>query len=379
MASPIKRLEWAFRHSVVYPLLRTLLNNRPHPERIDLRRTKKILILRYDRIGDSIVTTPVFRKLKKEHPGIVLDVFASPSNVSVIKLHPSVDRVYVFHQKLFPLLREVFRARRERYDVILNFIFNRTTTVGLLSKFIAHGGVSVSMGDEKYRFYFNQYHTLSKGEKHLAELHAEYVSRTFGIRFDREELSFDLPLEDASTRRVDEYLVAAGLSRRNSLGGGGFYCILNVSATEAARKMTHEQALAVTRWFVGENVAMLLVISAPEDEAWRRGIVEETNSPVCRSFPERGSESFAAVASLVSGARLVVTVDTSIIHLTSAAQTPVLGLYNSRSHAMEWRPLNTRSRALAPQEQFVRTIPVDEIVSALREFAAELGLVRQTT
>ena len=138
--------------------------------------------------------------------------------------------------------------------------------------------------------------------------------------------------------------------------------------------MTRAQALAIAEWFVAEQKIMLVVISAPEDESWRRSIVHEVNSPLCRSFPGQGSESFAAIASLISGARFVVTVDTSIIHLTSAAQTPVLGLYNSHSHAKEWHPRNTLSRALAPREQFVRTIPLAEIRSALQELSTEVGL-----
>ena len=50
----------------------------------DLKDTKNVLVLRYDRIGDMILTTPVFRELKKTYPNISISVLASKDNKDVI-------------------------------------------------------------------------------------------------------------------------------------------------------------------------------------------------------------------------------------------------------------------------------------------------------
>ena len=36
----------------------------------DLKNVKTVLVLRYDRIGDMVVSTPIFRELKISYPNI---------------------------------------------------------------------------------------------------------------------------------------------------------------------------------------------------------------------------------------------------------------------------------------------------------------------
>ena len=43
----------------------------------DFHKTSNVLFFRYDRIGDMIISTPVFRELKKAKPNIKISVLAS--------------------------------------------------------------------------------------------------------------------------------------------------------------------------------------------------------------------------------------------------------------------------------------------------------------
>ena len=67
----------------------------------DIRRAKNILFLRYDRIGDMVITTPVFRELKIFIPEIKITVLASKANQSVLTNNPYVDDVFVNHKNSF--------------------------------------------------------------------------------------------------------------------------------------------------------------------------------------------------------------------------------------------------------------------------------------
>ena len=51
---------------------------------LDLKNIKTILFFRYDRIGDMIISTPVFRELKLANPNISISVLASKSNQEVL-------------------------------------------------------------------------------------------------------------------------------------------------------------------------------------------------------------------------------------------------------------------------------------------------------
>ena len=60
----------------------------------DLKKSKRVLILKYDRIGDMVVTTPIFRELKTAYPNISISVLASEENKDVIRYNPYIDKIY---------------------------------------------------------------------------------------------------------------------------------------------------------------------------------------------------------------------------------------------------------------------------------------------
>ena len=71
-------------------LLRLLTYKKNTP--FDIKKSKRVLILKYDRIGDMIVTTPIFRELKNAYPNISISVLASKVNKDVIRYNPYIDK-----------------------------------------------------------------------------------------------------------------------------------------------------------------------------------------------------------------------------------------------------------------------------------------------
>ena len=69
------------------------LLTRKKKNNFDIAKAKKILFFRYDRIGDMIVTTPVFRELKLANPNVHITVLASNANKDVLTNNPYIDSV----------------------------------------------------------------------------------------------------------------------------------------------------------------------------------------------------------------------------------------------------------------------------------------------
>src|SRR4051812_27672656 len=82
---------------------------------------KRLLFLRHDRIGDMIVSTAAMRAIAESHPGISLDVLASPSNAPVLAGAKSVRNVIVFDRRdPTSFLETARRLRSERYDAVID-------------------------------------------------------------------------------------------------------------------------------------------------------------------------------------------------------------------------------------------------------------------
>ncbi|MBI2619752.1 MAG: glycosyltransferase family 9 protein [Ignavibacteriales bacterium] len=357
--------ELVLRHGFVYPFLRLLFHNPPRPEPVDLRKIKKVLILRYDRIGDIIVTTPIFRALKSAAPDLVLGVLASPSNSELIRYDRHVDRLHVLHSSWLKLAKELLAARKEGYDVVLNFIFNRTTSGGILANLIAPRGIKIGQGAEKYRFYFNRLLRLDRGQKHMVEILAGYVEEVFGISVRRDNLTFRVALRDKERRGVSLFL-----ERHQTKAGANDFVLLNISATDKIRRLGKRQATHILDILLNRLKVFTIVISSPQDERWRRELVEFFKPHRVPSFPEQGSATLREIAALVERSFFVITPDTSIIHLASAMNKPVLGLFTPLQVTAEWMPWKVKHAAIvADAGQPVASIPLDRIEQELTTFA----------
>ncbi len=71
---------------------------------------RKILVLRYDRIGDMVLSTGAFKALRRKYPAAFITVLASEKNKEVIENDLHIDEILVYRGRRW-FLRE-FKPRR---------------------------------------------------------------------------------------------------------------------------------------------------------------------------------------------------------------------------------------------------------------------------
>ncbi|HTF99592.1 MAG TPA: lipopolysaccharide heptosyltransferase II [Nitrospirota bacterium] len=104
---------------------------------------RKILVLRYRFIGDTVLTVPFLRSLRAAFPSAHIDLMIEPFSGSVLEGCPYIDRIIPFemrtiHQyssrsdqgKIAGYLRMRKRIREERYDAA--FVLKRSFSSALL-------------------------------------------------------------------------------------------------------------------------------------------------------------------------------------------------------------------------------------------------------
>ena len=62
---------------------------------------RKILVVQLDHMGDAILSTPIFPRLRAAYPDAIIEVLASPSNREVFEAEPEVDRVHLADRNWF--------------------------------------------------------------------------------------------------------------------------------------------------------------------------------------------------------------------------------------------------------------------------------------
>jgi len=133
----LKRIYLRIRSSVLslfYPLRKVVM-----PEKEELRN---ILFLRFDRIGDMVLSTPAIRALKEGVPGAKVSVLASSLNKEILLGNPFVDDIMVYANGLFKTIKMIRDLRKRSFDLVIDPFL----TYELWTAFLSRTGPSLTKG-----------------------------------------------------------------------------------------------------------------------------------------------------------------------------------------------------------------------------------------
>jgi ADP-heptose:LPS heptosyltransferase len=287
----------------------TLRKRRPLPS--DPRR---IAVLQPTAVGDAILSSGVLAQLGRAYPGAAVTVFHGPSNGAAM---PLIAAQFQSQTCSFSEPWAVARALRDgRFDIVVDLApWPRSTA--LIAAYA--GAVTVGFDSEgQYRasaFDVAVPHsaTLHEFENHarIAELFGAADGYKMEIQRGNPAPDFPLPYD----RLVLFHSQPGGSRAKDRLWPSGHWA-------ELARRCSAD-GLAVA--FTGSGV----------DKAVAQALVEETGLPADRAFSLAGRVDLRTLAGILERARLLVSVDTGILHLGAALGMPVIGLHGP-SRAARW-------------------------------------------
>jgi ADP-heptose:LPS heptosyltransferase len=313
-----------------------------------------ICVLQLGKLGDMVLTTPLFAGLRELYPAAEITLLTSEGSRVIAEAHPAVTTVIAVPGGIrrIPFLATLLRRRR--FDLYIDPKDQRSSTSRLVGDMVRAGRSivgHVNVGRKR----------RSVVELPPADPPGHYVDRMLaplkilapGRTFTRRP-SIEIPRE--AFRSVDQQV---------DPGERGFIAV-NVSAGSPTRYWDPAKWRALI-----DEIARsysVAILSTPAD----RSFVDEICSMRKRAHSIR-TETILEAAAVVARATAVISPDTSIIHLASAFDKPVVGLYPPIDwNAKAFAPLSTRSRMLMPSEgELLATIPVEEVMKAFREITGK--------
>src|SRR5258708_39191662 len=116
----LKRLDLMAKAALALVAARLLPRPGRGPRAGELANAKRVLLVRIDdRLGEVLLTTPLFGIIKNAIAGAKVDALVHPRTARILKDHPLVDRIIPFDaRRLFlgPLSPGIRALRRERDD-----------------------------------------------------------------------------------------------------------------------------------------------------------------------------------------------------------------------------------------------------------------------
>lgn len=100
---------------------------------LDPTKIRKILVLEFNLIGDSIMHEPILRAMKLAMPQARIEAWTNQANYDVLSTHPAVSHTEVIIRKirgpssLFKFACRLIRLRGQKFDLLVNFYQSGTT------------------------------------------------------------------------------------------------------------------------------------------------------------------------------------------------------------------------------------------------------------
>jgi ADP-heptose:LPS heptosyltransferase len=349
----LKNIEIAFRKLVVRSLAR-LVRRRDHgPLSLDFAGGK-VLFIRQDRIGDVLVSSPVFFALAQRYPKMTMDILLSPNNIAAIEGLPLFRNRWVYEKTPLKVISLIKSIRKQRYDVVVDLMDKTSATTTLLTLL---SGARWSIGLEKENSYaFDVVVPLkSQREVHIVERLAELL-KPFGIDPDGEKLALSYVLSDQSVAFVEDYLKREDIRPK-------LFIAVNISAGNETRfwGVSNYRSLCETiRQNLKETPIVMLYKSA---DGGRAGEIAKGVGGI-HLAPQL---SFNQFASMIANAAVLITPDTAAVHLAAAFQVPSVVLFvQSDKNWKIWDAYNSPSENLVIDVDDLSQIPVSDVWQALK-------------
>ena len=285
---------------------------------------RKILFLRKDsKIGDMIVSSFVFREIKKNNPSVKIGIVCAPKNKDLIEGNPYID---YYHFLASRSIKDHIRLGKELaktgYDTIIDpTIFLRNRDLLLLSMIKANRYIGYKKADYKL---FNM---DIEGEMHFSEV---YKQALLLCEFKDIDISYDIPTNIESEKNVRRFLERHNLRH---------YIAMNFFGASNSRRFSWKkislfldyfcQVLPEKRW---------VLLSFPEVTPKLKSLISNRRNV----FIYEHTRTIFDSIELIKSADWVISPDTAIIHIASGFNKKIIGFYNRNiENWNHWHPTTT--------------------------------------
>ncbi|MBI4711236.1 MAG: glycosyltransferase family 9 protein, partial [Candidatus Omnitrophica bacterium] len=311
-------------------------------KKINLPEAPRILITRTDRIGDLVLTTPLFKALREKFPEAWIAAVVFLEHREIVQGNPYLNEVILYDKKgsergLWGQFCFSQKLRSKKFDVAVHA---HGTNRMHLSTWLA--GIPLRIGYER-RAPWTLTHVHPYNKKEGKKQEAEYLFELldiFGVTPPGEIATF-FPVTDRSARSFESLCVFLKIPTDLP------WIVLNPSASDVTKMWPAERFAELVTRIQKSHPSVFLAIGTAQDRPLIERLIRKTSVPV---FDLSGRLSLGMLGALLKRSALLVSNDSGPVHIATAVGTPVVsifGRYEAGLGPQRWQPLGIHSRVVA--------------------------------
>ena len=310
----------------------------------DIATAKKILYFRYDGIGDMIISTPVFRELKLAYPLINISVLASELNQDVLINNPYIDQVFLNKKNRFFFdILILLKLRKNKYDICVDFDHSVIPHSIIRLKIINPKLIISVAKDGRYGVKGNELNLYDIYTKKLAKSHFRdiWLETLSPFRIKPKSKKYDIFCKKNQLKRAQDFIdpyqnkVLIGLN----LEGSNDKKILFSELKDICKGL----------YKLNKNLK-IIILSSPSNYYSNEIMINNINlNYIIHSYK---TKSILDVAALIKYLDIIISPDTSIIHVASTYNKPIVSIHeNNKDSYTLFSPISDLHRTVFAKSQ----------------------------
>ncbi len=325
---------------------------------------QRILVIRLDRIGDVVLTTPVIQRLREAYPTAFIAMMVRPACRELIDGNPYLNDVIDYdkdgvHHGWFRTIQFARGLRRYRFDTaIVVHPTRRSHWIPWLAGIPARIGYGRKDG---WLLTHRVPHHKQEGERHEAEYAMELL-QVLGLHPSGPLRPF-VPVASTRSQDIERRLAQQGVKAGEAL------VAVHPSASCVSKRWMPDRFAQVADQLIETHGVRVVLIAGSGDDARNAEAVERAMRH--RPINVAGQLSVGELAALLARCRVLLSNDSGPVHVAAAVGTPVVALFGRAQagiNAARWRPLGPRHVVLdkSGPSRFtsIDELTVDEVYGA---------------
>lgn len=305
---------------------------------------KRILLIRTDRIGDVVLTTPAATVLKERFPAIHITFMARAYTRPILQQHCHIDEVLTYepegrHRGLQGHWQLAGELRAQNFDAAILF-YPRPALAAALRK--AAIPIRIGVGYRWYSLMLNRriYEHRKHGRKHELEHNLTLLRPLVGeAPITTPRFAFEI------SPRLKEWRYSA----LREMNIPAHYIMLHPGNGGSAPNLSVEQYRRVIRFLLKSSAHHIVVSGTLQEGELIQSILEGMEASP-RVINAAGRFDMEQLMAIISGAKLFLSSSTGPLHIANAFSIPLAGFYCPADPCSprRWGPFHQQEWVLLP-------------------------------
>ena len=296
------------------------LSNKNH---LPLNKIKKILIIRFDFLGDVTMSTPGFKAIRNIFPCAQITLLAANLAKELVEVMPIFDEIIYFdapwivrgkNKKLKRLIQIIKKLRRERFDLAIDL---RGDFRNNILMYISNISYRLGFGITGCDFFLTNI-VPCENSHHAVDL-CLYLIKYLNPKYD-EDHNLSLWI------KIDDRKYANNLLKNNYINykkNGPILVIIHPGASWNGREWKAERYAQVADYLIEKYKVKVILTGGPDDFNLLHNIANNTRNPVIKTR----KTSIRQFLALLEKSSLFIGSDSGPMHMATAIGIKVVALF----------------------------------------------------